>query len=328
MVQPTGTNLHAVLDATSTTAVTQATAANLNATVVQSSGSNLHVNVDSAPTTTVTGTVAATQSGTWNINNITGSVSLPTGAAQEHATAGSPGSVRLSDGTSFYVGFKAGDSIGNTAFTANAGTNLNTSALALSATQTNGTQQTKITDGTNVSAVKAASTAPVAADPALVVALSPNGSQATAVAQGSTTSGQSGTLAMGAVTTDDPAYVTAQSSPLSLNTRGGIRFVPTGMDMTVLVRNDYSTTNVTTAAYVQLVASTTAAIHRMHIFDSSGQDFVLATGGAGSEVDQIQISPGGWDSPVELYIPSGTRISIKSKSATASSGILLITGLK
>lgn len=34
VVQPTGTNLHAVLDTTSTTAVTQATAANLNAAVV------------------------------------------------------------------------------------------------------------------------------------------------------------------------------------------------------------------------------------------------------------------------------------------------------
>lgn len=90
VVQPTGTNLHAVLDTTSTTAVTQATAANLNATVVQASGANLHVNVDSAPTTTVTGTV-----------------------------------------------------------TANAGTNLNTSALALSATQTDGTQKTKIVDGSN-----------------------------------------------------------------------------------------------------------------------------------------------------------------------------------
>lgn len=41
--------------------VAQATAANLNATV--------------------TGTVAATQSGTWNINNVSGTVSLPTGAA-------------------------------------------------------------------------------------------------------------------------------------------------------------------------------------------------------------------------------------------------------
>jgi hypothetical protein len=60
------------------------------------------------------------------------------------------------------------------AVTANAGTNLNTSALALDATLTGGTQQTKITDGTNVGSVKAASTAAVAADKAVVVAVSPN----------------------------------------------------------------------------------------------------------------------------------------------------------
>jgi hypothetical protein len=58
--------------------------------------------------------------------------------------------------------------------TANAGTNLNTSALALSSNQTNGTQQTEINNGANVAAVKAASTAAVATDPALVVAVSPN----------------------------------------------------------------------------------------------------------------------------------------------------------
>lgn len=65
VTQATGTNLHAVLDTTSTTAVTQATAANLNATVVG------------------TGTFAtqAAQSGTWNITNVSGTVSLPTGAA-------------------------------------------------------------------------------------------------------------------------------------------------------------------------------------------------------------------------------------------------------
>lgn len=45
------------------------------------------------------------------------------------------------------------------------------------AAQTDGTQRTKITDGTTNAAVKAASTAPVAADPALVVAISPNSPQ-------------------------------------------------------------------------------------------------------------------------------------------------------
>jgi hypothetical protein len=59
--------------------------------------------------------------------------------------------------------------------TANAGTNLNTSALATSANQsTLGNQTTKLNDGTNTAAVKAASTAPVATDPSLVVTISPN----------------------------------------------------------------------------------------------------------------------------------------------------------
>ena len=48
------------------------------------------------------------------------------------------------------------------------------------------------------------------------------------VAQGSTTSGQYGALAIGAVTTAAPSYTTAQSSPLSLTTLGALRTSPTG----------------------------------------------------------------------------------------------------
>lgn len=43
------------------------------------------------------------------------------------------------------------------------------------------------------------------------------------VAQASTTSGQSGTLMQGAVTTASPTYTTAQTSPLSLDTSGSLR---------------------------------------------------------------------------------------------------------
>jgi len=140
--------------------------------------------------------------------------------------------------------------------TANIGT---AGTLALDATLTGGTQQTKLTDGTNVATVKAASTAAVATDKALVVAISPNntvpvsltsttitGSVAVTgtvtanigtsgslaldasvtglqVSQGSTTSGQKGGLSLGAVTTGSPTYTTAQTSPLSLTTAGALR---------------------------------------------------------------------------------------------------------
>ncbi len=46
------------------------------------------------------------------------------------------------------------------------------------------------------------------------------------VAQASTTSGQSGPLVQGAVTTVGPTYVTTQTSPLSLTIGGGLRITP------------------------------------------------------------------------------------------------------
>jgi len=49
---------------------------------------------------------------------------------------------------------------------------------------------------------------------------------ATGLAQASTTSGQTGSLVMGAVTTSAPSYTTAQTDPLSIDTAGGLRASP------------------------------------------------------------------------------------------------------
>lgn len=52
------------------------------------------------------------------------------------------------------------------------------------------------------------------------------------VAQASTTAGQSGLLAQGAVTTADPAYTTGQTSPLSMDTTGRLRInLPSGLGL-------------------------------------------------------------------------------------------------
>lgn len=98
--------------------------------------------------------------------------------------------------------------------------------------------------------------------------------------------------------------------------------IPTSVGGTAAVthvRNDYTSVNVTTGAYVQLVASTGSTVNAVEIFDSSGQTLLLATGAAASEVDQIIIFPGG-NGRVPLLIASGTRVSIKALSATASVG--------
>ena len=87
--------------------------------------------------------------------------------------------------------------------------------------------------------------------------------------------------------------------------------------------HDYSSVNVTTAAYVELIASTSVACKQLEIFDSSGQLLILALGAAASEVDKLYILPGG-NGQVICNIPAGTRVSIKAVSASATAGYLAI----
>lgn len=100
-----------------------------------------------------------------------------------------------------------------------------------------------------------------------------------------------------------------------------------GKSSVEVVRNDHSSTAVTTGAYVELVASTSGTINRFHIFDSSGEALILATGAAASEVDVAYIPPGGLDAPLDLNVASGTRLSVKALTADTSVGDLIITAL-
>lgn len=85
------------------------------------------------------------------------------------------------------------------------------------------------------------------------------------------------------------------------------------------VRNVYSSVNVTTGAYVQLVASLAATATSIEVFDSSGQTLQIAVGASGSEVVQFQVIPGG-NGLFPLRIPKGSRIAIKAISGTANAG--------
>lgn len=89
------------------------------------------------------------------------------------------------------------------------------------------------------------------------------------------------------------------------------------------IRNSYVSTTVTTSAYVQMVASTSNETSMVCIFDSSGQDLVLATGASGFEIVQMEIIPGG-NGCEPLSIPAGSRIAVEAKSANAATGYLLV----
>lgn len=78
---------------------------------------------------------------------------------------------------------------------------------------------------------------------------------ATGLAQGSTTSGQTGSMIMGAVTPGDPAYTTAQTAYASLDVKGHVRTVlGGGVPETISATG---TTGATTATLATAAATTT-----------------------------------------------------------------------
>lgn len=166
---------------------------------------------------------------------------------------------------------------------------------------------------------------------ALFLAAVPLSASETLIRPGTTASPSAGNN-MYLVTSDGkvvPAVVTYTSDGngnLSPAGGGGGGGSSTGRTPVTFVRNVYSSTNVTTGAYVQLVASLSAAANELQIFDSSGQTLVIAYGGAGSEVDKFIIPPGG-NGTVSVAIPISTRVSVKALSATASSGELDVSFL-
>ncbi len=89
------------------------------------------------------------------------------------------------------------------------------------------------------------------------------------------------------------------------------------------IYSDYVSVPVTTAAYVQLVASTATQAQQIEIIDTSGQFLYLAFGAAASEVDQFIISPGG-NGRFPLLVPASTRISIKAIDASATTGAIAV----
>lgn len=311
--------------------------------------------------------IPVSQSGTWNITNITGTVSLPTGAAteatlsslngkvannygvatgavrtaaqignataaadfntgtvsaqtlrttpatnsehllsQRHEASGTPLSVRVSkDGINFLSLNHGNDG-------------LRTSSILGTSGGTELSYDTGASNGQTLRTVLATRHEAVATP--LAAQLS-NGTTAIAYDSGASSSATIRTV----LATRHEAAAT----PVSVRISDGSAFstpAPKGRAYSDSARNVYSTTNVTTGAWVQLIASTAAEINSFFLFDSSGQTLELGTGAAAAETRKLIIPPGGIDGPVSLNIPAGTRLSLRAISATASSGELDFSG--
>lgn len=346
--------------------------------------------------------VAAWQGGTWNITNITGTVSLPTGASTEAKQDSQITELQSIKGhvdgveTKLDTLISQTDGIESTLSSIN--TNIATSAnqtsqiselqaikgyvdgietkldtlisqtdgvetslssidtkVATSSNQTNGTQRTKITDGTNNAEL--AASAPAGTEQALIVRNIPSGTQnvsvTTALPAGTNNIGDVdvlsvpaplnivgsgvGTSALRVQLADESLSalenisVTVTNTSLEITNDDG-NPIPVSGTVSVLngvtyrnrVRLVYSTTNVTTGAWVQLLASVGAtAIKEIEIFDSSGETLELGVGAVGSEVSNSYIFPGG-NGRIPMQIAALSRLSVKAVSATANSGELVI----
>jgi len=143
----------------------------------------------------------------------------------------------------------------------------------------------------------------------------------TAVIAGDTTSIDTKTPALGQA-------AMAASVPVAIaNNQSAIPVKQSGYTSSALITHDHASGNVTNAAYVEIDASLAAAAKRLHIFDSSGEALILATGAVASEVDLLYIPPGGFSCPVDIDIAATTRLSIKALSTTTTVGTLIITAL-
>lgn len=291
-------------------------------TMAGSSGVVIASDQSSIPVTVGNATLAVTQSGTWAVTG------LPTGLGQK-LSAASTSVVVASDSTIAAV---------------------QSGTWAVTSTQLPGTLgQKTMVNSTGVVIASDQSSIPVtgtfwqATQPVSAASLPlPTGAATSALqTTGNTSLGSIDTktpsLGQAAMASSVPVTIASNQGAIGSVTQTGIdyntglagattqRVTEAGRAKAWLARNDYTSTNVTTGAYVQLVASTGAATTRLRIFDSSGSAMILATGAALSEVDQLYIPPGGFDSPVELNIAAGVRVSLKALDTAASVGQAVVT---
>lgn len=154
-----------------------------------------------------------------SIANISGTVSLPTGAATSALQTSGNSSLSSIDSKTPALGQALAAASTPVVLTAAQISTL-TPLTSVTVTQATGTNLHAVVDSGSIAVTSSALPTGAATEVTLIKI---------PLAQGSTTSGQSGVLEQGAVTTAAPSYTTGQTSPLSLNTAGGLRVDGSGV---------------------------------------------------------------------------------------------------
>lgn len=96
------------------------------------------------------------------------------------------------------------------------------------------------------------------------------------------------------------------------------------------LRHDYSSTNVTTSAWIEVAGAGTlnGRSHGIEIFDSSGEELIFGIGLTTADVQEMgTVYPGGTDGVHRTELPNGTALLLflKAVSGTASTGVCHIS---
>lgn len=170
-------------------------------------------------------TVAATQSGTWNVTNISGTVSLPTGAATSANQTTTNSTLATINGKLATLGQKTGAGSMPVVLASDQGSIPSSQSGAWVVDQglpasTGNAWPTKVSDGTNTAAVKATLTSPLVTDPALVVSVSPNSSPIASTQSGTwNITNVTGTVSLPTGAATSAAQATGNASLSSIDTK-------------------------------------------------------------------------------------------------------------
>jgi hypothetical protein len=157
------------------------------------------------------------------------------------------------------------------------------------------------------------------------------------LAQGSTTSGQVGPLVQGAVTTGAPVYVTAQTSPLSLDTSGNLRVTVGGAGTQVVTGNKTNNNAAPGATNVGVLSALANAASPswtegdlvLESVDLTGRQRIrgtLTNNNAAPAADQISVIPSlanaanpTWTEGNQVLLSSDLSGNLRTRAASAAS---------
>lgn len=276
------------------------------------------------------------QSGTWNIQNITGTVSLPTGAATEATSLAISGKLPTTLGQtnmagSLSVTVASNQSTINTQdqATGTSGAAIPTKSILVAGDSAGNLQPIAVsatglvkTDGSGVTQPVSVASLPLPAGAATETTLSalsgkliPDfGASTNAIKVAALVGNTTGTADFNTGTT------TAQTLRVSLATdsRRASGFTPIQV-----INRDYSSTSIS-GTYATLGSTLSADCNCISVFESGGSPIIIGWG----SVDKFTIAPGGSESPLLVNIPSGTQLQIKTADgSTVNTGRFLMTVL-